>query len=198
MFYVVPEIRRKEEGKRLRTLIKAALVLAGAAGFCLALSSVSSADVVEPESAFQPASVALLSKDAPAGAPIDRGMVEAAMAEETKPAEVKEETPAPEEQIVRRPVHLVRPNTIVETGQSVVDAVVHPLRIGLRHIGASLGRVVSACEIAVGQGAGGPALTFAVLALAAPFIRRRVVGTRWSTDEAVPDLLYAWELTPPG
>jgi hypothetical protein len=179
-------------------LIKAALVLAGAAGLCLALSSVSSADVVEPESAFQPASVALLSEDADAFAPIEKGMVEAAMAEKTSKVDEVVETPAPEEQIRRAPVHLVRPNTIVETGRSVADAIVHPLRIGLRHIGASLGRVVSACEIAVGTGAGGPVLTFAVLALVAPFIRNRVVGTRWSTDEDVPDLLYAWELTPPG
>jgi hypothetical protein len=184
-------------------LIKAALVLVGAAGLCLALSSASSADVVEPESAFQPASLGLLSKDAPAGdfsagAPIEEGMVKAAMAAEPKLDEVVE-TPAPEEQVVRpAPVHLVRPNTFVETSRSVAEAIVHPLRIGFRHIGASLGRVVSACEIGLGTGTGGPVLVFAVLALAAPFIRNRVVGTRLSTDEDVPDLLYAWELTPPG
>ena len=72
---------------------------------------------------------------------------------------------------------------------SLVEHVVYPLRIGVEHLKTSLGRVVSACEIGFGTGAGGPVLVLGVLGMAIPFIRRRVFAIRWATDEDVPEFL---------
>ena len=185
---------------RVKTLVRSLILLAAAGGFCVAFSLSAQADVVEPKSAYQPASTSLLEKGAPA-AGIPSAETEAAKAEEV--AQERDEappsvapTPAPEQQVVRQVPTAVVPD--MDHTPSLVDHVVHPLRIGVEHLKTSLGRVVSACEVGFGTGAGGPVFVLAVLSMAIPFIRRRVSMTRWATDEDVPEFLYVWELTPPG
>jgi hypothetical protein len=187
-------------------------LLAGAAGLSLVLSAAASADMVEPTSAYQPASVALLNEKAAADAMPEPAKTEATerQAKKAKPkaekaekpkaeqlAEVAEPTPAPEQVVRQAPAHLTRSHTQTEA-PSVADRIVHPFRTGLEQIGAALGRAVSACEVGAVPGAGGPALALAVLSLAAPLIRRRIIGIRRTADEDVPEFLYAQELTPPG
>jgi hypothetical protein len=184
----------------MKAAIRASILLAAAGGFCVALSLSARADVVEPSSAYQPASVGLIQKNAPPAS----DMPEPAKVDPKKtepevvlaPREV-EATPAPEQQVVRQvPTTIMQPSVV--DVPSVADRVVHPLRIGLEHIRASLGRVVSACAVGFGTGAGGPALVLAVLSIVIPFARRRVTTIRWAADEDVPEFLFAWELTPPG
>jgi hypothetical protein len=184
----------------VKTLVKALILLAAAGGFCVALSVSAQADVVEPNSAYQPASTSLLEKGAAPAAAMPSAEAEAAKAVK---AEEKPEappslapTPAPEQQVVRQVPTAVVPN--IDHTPSLVDHIVHPLRIGVEHLKTSLGRVVSACEVGFATGAGGPVFVLAVLSMAIPFIRRRVTMTRWATDEDVPEFLYVWELTPPG
>jgi len=187
----------------VRGLLRAGVLVAAAAGFCVAFSLHASADVVEPDSAYQPASVGLLEEEA-AKAAVPQGYESAKadpMADEAKqekPDEVVAATPAPEQVVRQVPAHLVRTDTVQGSAPSVADRVMHPLRVGFQHIGASLGRVVGACDVGFGTGSGGPVLVLAVLSMAVPFIRRRVFATRWSADEDVPEFLFARELTPPG
>jgi hypothetical protein len=182
-------------------LLRAGVLAAVAAGFCVALSLTASADVVEPKSATQPAAVGLLQEEAAKAAVPDAGP----QGFDPKAAEAMQEpvdevvaTPAPEQVVRQAPAHFVRPNTDVHPAPSVVERVTHPLRMGFQQIGASLGRVVGACEVGFGSGAGGPVLVFAVLSVLAPFIRRRVFMARGTTDERVSDFLLVRELTPPG
>jgi hypothetical protein len=188
----------------VKALFRALILLAAAGGFCFALSMTAQADVVEPKSAYQPASTELLNDEAaadlaaPAGAEAPKPQ-DAAIQEAAEPAIEQPEvapTPAPEQQVVRRLPTAIAPS--LDRTPSLVDHVVHPLRIGVEHLKTSLGRVVSACEVAFGTGAGGPVLVLAVLSMVIPFIRRRVMMTRWATDEDAPEFLYVWELTPPG
>jgi hypothetical protein len=187
----------------VKALFRAVILIAAAGGFCIAMSTAAQADVVEPTSAYQPASTVLLDKEAAADlpgatrpeAPKPQDAVvepEAAVIEQPEIAA----TPAPEQQVVRQVPTAVVPN--FQQAPTLIDHVVHPLRIGVEHLKTSLGRVVSACEVAFGTGAGGPVFVLAVLSLAIPFIRRRVSMTRWANDEDVPEFLYVWELTPPG
>lgn len=190
----------------MRNTLRAGVLVAVAAGFLFALGAIgssASADVVEPKSAFQPASVKLLEEEAAKAAvpldaaPADAGATVDPAADEAKPVKADEvvvPTPAPEQVVRQVPPHLVRTND----SPSVVERVMHPLRMGFQQIGASLGRAVGACEVVMGGGAGGPALVFAVLAMVAPFIRRRTFGVRRTADEDVPEFLFARELTPPG
>jgi len=184
----------------VRMLIRAAVMVAAAAGLCLALSQVASADVVEPKSAYQPASVGLLEEKEAAKVVAEepaKADPKTAEAKEEKPDEVVVATPAPE-QVVRQAPALAPRSAVTTPEPSLAHRITHPLRVGFREIGASLGRVVGACDVGFGSGAGGPVLVFAVVALATPFIRRRVFATRWTADEDVPEFLFARELTPPG
>ena len=187
----------------MKTLVRALVLLAAACGFCLALSLAAQADVVEPTSAYQPASTGLLSKGAPAGAE----ELPPAASSEAKPPKVEKvepepivvaPTPAPEQQVVRQVPTTLVPEAGHGASSSLIDHVVHPLRIGVEHLKTTLGRVVSACEVGFGTGAGGPVLVLGVLSMAIPFIRRRIFAIRWATDEDVPEFRYVWELTPPG
>lgn len=200
----------------MRTLIRAGILLAAAGGFCIGLSLSASADVVEPRSAYQPSSTGLLEKEAAASAALadlsgsDPAKADAAAKAEKaaakekaaekekadKPSEPVVATPAPEQVVRPARVPVMQSSSTVSV--SLVDRITHPLRIGLESFEASLGRVVSACDIGFGSGAGGPVLVLAVLALALVLIRRRVIGTRSATDEDMPEFLFAWEQTPPG
>jgi hypothetical protein len=184
--------------------MKAIILLAAACGLCFVLSRPASADVVEPNSAYQPASVGLLEGKAAAAAmpASDEAVPEKAKtdaaAEEAQLSEVAEPTPAPE-QVVRpaAPSPIMR-STSPQEVTSPVQRLLHPLGTALQRFQASLGRAVSACEVGFGTATGGPVIVFAVLAMALPFIRRRVIGTRWAVDEDMPEFLFARELTPPG
>ncbi len=190
----------------MKTLVRGLIVLAAASGFCVALSLAAQADVVEPKSAYQPASTGLVENgapaaDVPAPAPAEDAKPpkaeKAEKAEKVEPQPITvEATPAPEQQVVRQ----VPTAVVSESGDSssLVDHVVHPLRIGVEHLKTSLGRVVSACEVGFGTGAGGPVFVLGVLSMAIPFIRRRIFAIRWATDEDVPEFRYVWVLTPPG
>lgn len=187
----------------MRLLVRAGLVLAAAGGFLFVAALTASADVVEPSSAYQPASTELLKQGGP-------GSVESLPTEETAGTEQVGEsspvaetrdaapaTPAPEHQVRPAPAHIVRTEQPAPH-ESGLASVVRPLRVGLEQIGSYLGRVVSACQVAAGSGAGVPVLALAVLSVVAALERRRVLGTRFITDEDVPELLYAPEVIAPG
>ena len=187
----------------MRLLVRAGLVLAAAGGFLFAVALTASADVVEPSSAYQPASTELLKQGGPGpvGSMPAEDKVGAEQAGETSQiAETRDEapaTPAPEHQVRPAPAHIVRTEEPAPH-ESGFASVVRPLRVGLEQIGSYLGRVVSACQVAAGSGAGVPVLALAVLSVVAALERRRVLGTRFITDEDVPELLYATEVIAPG
>lgn len=186
----------------MKALVKAVVLVGGVVGLSLVLSSMARADVVEPRSAYQPASVGLLSDEAAAAAMPDPAAAPAKEADSapqssrdtTKTAPAA--TPAPEQQVVRQipvsvqDVHAEQP--------SVVHRLMDPFRVGFEHIGASLARVASTCEVGLATGPGGPILVLAVLSMVLPFARRRFSRIRRAADEDVPEFLFAWETTPPG
>ncbi|MGH2758256.1 MAG: hypothetical protein ACRDKJ_01705 [Actinomycetota bacterium] len=183
--------------------MRTAILLAAAGGFVVALSLVASADVVEPSSAYQPASTALLeeshSTQVATGLPAEGAVAPQATGEISPDAEARVEpapaTPLPELQVGPAASHIVRAEPASE---SVVEKAVRPLGAGLERIGSYLARVVSACQEAASSGAGVPVLALAVLSVAAAFDRRRVLGARTATDEDAPELLYASEVIAPG
>jgi hypothetical protein len=188
----------------VKALVRALVLLAAAGGFCVALSVAARADVVEPNSAYQPASTGLVDGASAAGA--DLPAAAEAEAQRSTPPKAKPTepeiapvapTPAPEQQVVRQVPTIVVPEANAAPA-SLIGHVVHPLRIGVEHLKTTLGRVVSACEVGFGTGAGGPVLVLGLLCMAIPFIRRRLFAIRWATDEDVPEFRYVWELTPPG
>lgn len=181
----------------MKTLVKTAIVLAGAGAFCLALSAAASADVVTPRSAYQPASTNLLSK-APAAHEMPSSMKTSSEKVRIAGAQSKPEPTPASEQVVRPALAPAAHESARRESPSVAYRLAHPFGVGLDHLTASLGRAVGACEVGFGSGTGGPVLVLAVLGVAIPFIRRRVIGTRWTADEDVPEFLFAWEQTPPG
>lgn len=188
----------------MRLLVRAGMVAAGVLAFCGAWSAVASADVVEPSSAYQPASTQLLTEKqkAPAAGemhkpePEPAALGEASQAPKEPVLDEAPATPAPEPQVRAVPAHITPRESHPES--SVVERVTTPLRAGFQHIGSYLGRVVSTCQVAAGSGAGGPVLVLAVLSVVAAFERRRVFGTRPATDEDAPELLYATDVIKPG
>ena len=187
----------------MRLLVRTAVVVAAAGGFMLAVALSASADVVEPSSAYQPASAELFANGAPQEAetlPAEETVAPEPVGE-TSPsvAETRDEpvaTPAPEPQVRPVPAHIKRTEPAPQV--SGLATLVRPFSAGLERIGSYLGRVVSACQVAAGSGAGVPVLALAVLSVVAALDRRRVFGTRTTTDEDVPELLYATEVIAPG
>jgi hypothetical protein len=184
----------------VKGVIRAGLVVASAAGFFAFLSTTASADVVEPESALQPASANLMSqapesKDAAARQP--KPLEETLQAEPAE-APVAEPTPAPEQVVSRAPSRPVVVQEPAHSEASVLDRAVQPLRSGFQQVGAFLGRAANACQVGLGSGAGGPVLVLGVLSMALALERRWVLRARPAADEEVPEFLFAQELTPPG
>jgi hypothetical protein len=191
------------QGADVRLLVRAGLVVGAAAGFLFAVALHASADVVEPSSAYQPASTKLVKHSGATPADPLPAEQEKVGTETGEPSPVVVEThdvvpatPAPEHQVRPAPAHIVR--TEPAQHESGLATAVRPLTIGLERIGSFLGRVVSACSVSAGSGAGVPVLTLAVLSVVAAFERRRVLGTRFIADEDVPELLYAGEVIAPG
>lgn len=194
MFVCEQESGRK--GKRVKSSLRAGLVLVCAAGFCIALGVAASADVVDPASAYQPASTELVSGK-PDGqesllpsAPLDGSFF-------TAPSDEVVATPAPEQVVTQAPAHIVRAIPSPNDG-TALDRAVRNVGSGFKNIGALLGRVASACQVGLATGTGGPVVVLAVLSGLTAITRRRALFARWATDEDVPELLYAWEITPPG
>lgn len=189
----------------MKSLVRGVFLVAVAVGAGVALSAVAHADVVEPASAYQPASVRFVDEDAaaaamPAAEEPKPDKADVAKKKKTKAepaADLPAATPAPEQQVVR-PASLPLVHEQAERAASASGRVVHPIRVGLEHIGASLGRVVNACQVGLATGPGGPVLVLAVLSMAIPFARRRISSIRRTADEDAPEFLYVWELTPPG
>jgi hypothetical protein len=189
----------------VKGLIRAGIVVAAAAGFLAFLSSVASADVVEPDSALQPASAQLMQSDATSNdtvaarpKPLEEAFYGAEQEQQADQAETVAATPAPEQVVGRAPSNPTLQEEPSHSGGSVLDRAVQPLRAGFHQIGANLGRVANACQVGLGSGAGGPVLVLGVLCMAIALERRWVLRARPATDEAVPEFLFAQELTPPG
>ena len=184
----------------MRSLVRLGLIVAAAGGFVLALSLTASADVVEPSSAYQPASTSLIEKGPGADALPAEERTAAGSGEASQPTETRDAgvaaTPAPEHQVKPVPAHIT--HTTPESQSSALERAVRPLGVGFERIGAYLGRVVSTCQVAAGSGVGVPVLALAVLCVVTALNRRRVFGTRPATDEDVPELLYATEVIAPG
>jgi hypothetical protein len=195
----------------VRATVRVLLVLAGAVGFCAVLGTVASADVVNPESAMTLAEKAMVQPDqeqqakgdegtapsaepkpAPSAAPKDAPLEEAQASGEVAA------TPAPEQQVRQAPSQITRTHPANAVESSPLDIAVRPLRAGVQQVGSYLERVVSACQVGMGSGTGGPVVVLAVLGLVAALERRRILGVRSTTDEDVPEFLYAGEITPPG
>lgn len=185
----------------MRPLVRLALIFAAASGFLLALSLTASADVVEPSSAYQPASTVLLERGPGAGAlPAEEGAAagtgEASRTTtETREAEVAA-TPAPEHQVKPAPARVTTTSSAAQA--SALVRAMRPFGVGFERIGAYLGQVVSTCQVAAGSGAGVPVLALAVLSVVTALNRRRVFGVRPATDEDAPELLFATEVIAPG
>jgi hypothetical protein len=191
------------EGAEVRLLVRTALVVGAAGGFMLAVAASASADVVEPSSAYQPASTELVKhsgSETMGSLPAEKAVGTEQTGESSpvvaEPRDAAPATPAPEHQVRPAPAHIVR--TEPEPHESGLATAVRPLTVGLERIGSFLGRVVSACSVAAGSGAGVPVLALAVLSVVVAFERRRVLGTRFIADEDVPELLYATEVIAPG
>lgn len=107
-------------------------------------------------------------------------------------------TPAPETVIERAtPVSALQ---AAEAGEPEAASlgIVDRARRGMDEAGAVLGQVVHACQVGVGQAAGGPAVGLAVLSMVAALERRRTLRARLATDEDPPEFLYAWDVIAPG
>lgn len=198
----------------MRRSIQAAVVVAGAFGFLFMLALGASADIVntsDPSQSqpqrfmprFQPASAQAAPDAQPASSPqappsqppINTGETPAEAPPDLTPAPA----PAPEHIVTRSvaPVHKSEAKKLVDPFRPVAQAV-EIVQGSIQHVGAFFGEVASACKVGVAGGSGGPALVFAVLGMATALERRRVFGTRWATDEEVPEMLYAWDVIAPG
>ena len=186
----------------MKTLVRVAVLIFGAAGFCIGLGLAASADVGSPASAYQSAiKIALTERAVEAAA-----KPAAAAPAEKKPEPAKSEapvkrdepvvTPVPEQFVMQAPAPVAAPKRSTRH-RSVVAALVFGAGAKYRQIEAFFGQVASAARDSSGSGTGVPVLVLGLLSAAAVFAHHRRYG-RWATDENAVDLLYARELTPPG
>lgn len=195
-------LRLGRKGQNLvRVLLRASLVLAGAVGACIAFAATASADVVDPASAYQPASTRLVSEKP--SREEQKPLLQAEPLEQAfyRGGEQRDEvvaTPAPEQLVTQAPARIAPREHASEQAGSVLDRAVQRAQEGFRDISAFLGRVTSASQGGAASGAGGPVVVLAVLSVVAALDQRRVLRTRWATDEDMPELLYAREVICPG
>jgi hypothetical protein len=181
------------EGRAVKTLVRAAIVVSGAAGLLFALGLAARADVANPASTYQSAfKIAQMRDPAPAPVPAKSAPSRVqAPVQRVEPAA----TPVPEQFVSQAPAPVVAPR---EHGHgSVVSRIVFGAEAKYRDIEAFFGRAASASPEGTGAGAGVPVLVLGVLGAAAVFDHHRR-GNRWAADENALELLYARELTPPG
>jgi hypothetical protein len=182
---------------RTRFLIKGAILVAAAAGFVCVLSAGASAKVVDPGAAYQPNTVGLAKIAVDASKPSTNPFASSATAPQISKADPAPATPAPEPVAPRVEA---RSSSSAPSGQSEAPLarVVQPIRRGARWFGSYLERVVSSCPVGPVSATGGPVIALAVLGVGLALNRRWVLAAQPTTDEAVPEFLFAWELTPPG
>lgn len=178
-------------------MVKAAILVAAAAGFVCAFSVSASAKVVDPHSAYQPTTVGLAKMAVDASKPSTNPFAAPSTAPQIKKADPPPATPAPEP-VVARVQAVVNPNSPSQSSGSPLARAVRPLRRGVHWFGSYLERVVSSCPVGPVSTTGGPVFVLAVLSVGLALNRRWVLAAQSATDECVPEFLYAWELTPPG
>jgi len=178
-------------------VLKGAILVAAAAGFIFAFGSSASATVVDPGSAYQPASVGLAKMAVDASKPSTNPFAALSTAPQIKKADPPPATPAPEP-VVARVQPTLASSVPSQSSGSPITRVVRPLRRGVQRFGSYLERVVSSCPVGPVSSTGGPVFVLAVLSVGLALNRRWVLAAQPATDERVPVLLYAWELTPPG
>jgi hypothetical protein len=188
----------------VKVLLRAGIVVAAAAGFCLAFSAMAAADVVDPQSPYQPASTQLmLGKATPKGADGREALAQSNPLEQTFGESGRSDevvaTPAPEQIVSKAPVHVERRAYPRDSDQgSVLDRAASRVEEGFQEVVAFLGQVTSAGQGSAPHETGGPVLVLAVLGLVSALARRRVFAARWVTDDEMPELLYASEVIAPG
>ena len=174
----------------MKTLVRATIVISGAAGLCVALGLAARADVANPASTYQSAfKIAQVRELAPAAvkpAP-PKAQVPVARVEPVA-------TPVPEQFVTEAPAPVVAPRRAAH--ESAVARLVFGAEAKYREIEAFFGRAASAGPDGPSAGAGVPVLVLGVLGAAAVFDHHR--RNRWAADESALELLYARELTPPG
>ena len=182
----------------MKTLVRAAIVISGAAGLLFAFGLAARADVANPASTYQSAfKIAQVREPAstptkPAPAPV---MPAPAKVQAPVRRVEPDATPVPEQFVSEAPAPVVAPRSSAH--RSVVAAIVFGAEAKYREIEAFFGRAASAGPDGPGAGAGVPVLVLGTLGLAAVFDHQRRSG-RWAADEDGLELLYARELTPPG
>ena len=182
---------------RTRFVVKAAILVAAAAGFVCAFSAAASAKVVDPGSAYQPNTVGLAKIAVDASKPSTDPFAASTTAPQISKADPAPATPAPEPVAPRVEA---RSSSSAPSGSatSPMTRVVRPITRGVQWFGSYLGRVVSSCPVGPVSATGGPVVALAVLGVGLALNRRWVLAAQPATDEAVPEFLFAWELTPPG
>jgi hypothetical protein len=178
-------------------VLKATILVAAAAGFVCAFSAAASAKVVDPNSAYQPTTVGLAKMAVDASAPSTNPFAALSKAPQIEKADPPPATPAPEP-VVARVQPALGSSSSSRSSESPIARVVRPLRRGVQRFGSYLERVVSSCPVGPVSATGGPVLVLAVLSVGLALNRRWVLAARPTTDEVVPEFLFAWELTPPG
>jgi hypothetical protein len=183
----------------VKTLVRVGLVVAGAAGFCVAFSLAASADVGNPASTYRSAlKIAMADQSMPAA---DKALDPASKPADTgKTPDGRGEaaaTPAPEQVVIQAPARVVQPRG-ASHGDSLMSGVAQRAEVKYQEIESFLGRVASAGHDGAGAGTGVPVLVLAFVSAAAVLDRHRLRANRWATDESALELLYARELTPPG
>lgn len=182
--------------------MRAAIVMSAAAGICVALSAVASAEVGNPAATYQSAmKIALAGQPLPPtqlAAPTHPIAQQEPASKAAAPVarEVPAATPVPEQFVSEAPVPVRHIGTAAHR-QAAVAGIVFAAEAKYREIEAFFGRVANAGQGAPGPGAGVPVLVLGVLGLAAVVEHHRW-RSRWATDENAIDLLYARELSPPG
>lgn len=180
----------------MKTLVRAAIVISGAAGFAVALGVAARADVANPASTYQSALKIAQVRESAATA------VQPAPAAKPAPAKVQAPvqrvepvaTPVPEQFVSEAPAPVVaRP-----AGHgSAVARIVFGAKAKYHEIEAFFGRAATAGPEGPGAGTGVPVLVLGFFSAAAVFDHHRR-RNRWAADENALELLYARELTPPG
>jgi hypothetical protein len=175
-------------------LVRAVIVISGAAGFCAALAVAASASVGNPADAYQSAF-----KIALAGQPVPRTDVIAPKPRAAQPrqgvARVEPAaTPVPEQFVSQGPGPAVAPK---RSHGSAVAGLVGAAEARYRQIESFFGRVASTAQSGATPGTGVPVLVVGFLTAVAvvEHQRRRV---RWAAGGRALEFLYARELTPPG
>jgi cytoskeletal protein RodZ len=204
----------------VRAIRTAGIIILGAVGALLWLSSIASAQVGNPTSepfkpyspTDQPAmfipesspSTAPASAEAPATEPVAEELVaapvEAVPEQDAAPAAAVEpgaRRAAKQPGTAQRQVEPVLAEAAVSPEGST-DTSVASSTGPIERVKTVLAELATACQVGVSFPTGGPVLAFAILAAALGLDGQRFQRTRWLADEDAPELLYAGDVIAPG